>query len=696
MSNNLCFALVPGACCLSVFAILMAQPTMAQEVGSSGEQEGISLGTVLLTGEKVARNLKNTASSVSIIDEKMLNQHAAGVPSLAGVINGSANIIYADNVSAPVIRGLDTQGPQNGSVAFFAGTVPRGTVSIDGHYLGYNELYYGATSVWDINNFEVFRGPQTTSQGANAIAGAIIANTKDPTFHREVAYRAEAGSYNTRRLSFAYSAPITNDLAGRIAVDYSSRDTFIDYTNSRFVTGNADHDFSNLTLRGKLLWVPGEIDGLQAKLTFSHTNSNRPTQEMASGNYDDLENSYATSIPGWEQSQNTLTLDIDYDFQNGLSLFSQSSASTGDVERRQGAGNGDADIDSKEISNETRLTFGNPQSAISGFIGLYIRKTESDEELRLSAGNSDFDDTKSNLGIFAEGTWRFADRWSVTTGLRFERDRVERKGTSNYANSAADYDHTFSEILPKISLAYEASSDLTIGAMISRGYNPGGLTLNMTTGTWEAFEEEKIWNYELFSRANLLDERLFLTANIFYMDYKDAQYNILHEVSPGTYYTYTMNAEESHSYGLELALEYQPVDSLRLRASAGLLKTKVDKLSRNTSYEGNEFAKSPEYTLTLGASWNVTERLSIGGQLRHIDGYFSDVQNTAAYEVDSYTLTDLQASYGMSDGIELYGYVNNIFDQRVPTFMQFNRTGGGTEASLTTPRLIGIGIRATF
>jgi iron complex outermembrane receptor protein len=688
--------LVAGISNISILAALVATPAAAQEAADNSENTTVTLGTIYLKGEKTVRQLKDTASSASVVSANELETQAAGKDSLARVLNGSANIIYADSVSAPVIRGLDTQGPQNGSVAFFAGTVPRGTVSIDGHYLGYNELYYGTSSVWDIDSFEVFRGPQTTSQGANAIAGAIIINTRDPSFYAEGAYRAEVGGYNSRRLSFSYSAPITPDLAGRIAVDYSARDTFIDYTNDAFVKGNADQDFYNLTVRGKLLWVPSGIDGLEVKLTYSHSDTNRPTQEMSTLPYDDLNNAYATTVPGWEQRQDTLSLDVDQDLGNGLSLFSQTSVADGRVERRAGAGNGDADIDTNEISNETRLTFGVPEDELSGMAGVYVRRVEATEELRLSTGNSNFDDTKTNLGLFAEMTWRFADRWSLTAGARFERDQIERSGTSSYATTAADYDHTFEALLPKVSIAYQVTPDWTVGAMISKGYNPGGLSLNFSTGEWQEFKDEKIWNYELFTRASLIGEKLFLTSNLFYMDYRDAQYNILTEVSPGTFYTYTINAEKSHAYGLELGIDYQPIDAVTLSASAGLLRTKVDTISGNTSYEGNAFAKSPEYTLTLGGSWRVTDRLSLGGQLRHVDGYFSDVPNTAAYEVDGYTITDLQASYWVKDGIEIYGYVNNVFDERSATFMQFNRTGGGTEASLTTPRTVGIGIRGAF
>lgn len=67
-------------------------------------------------------------------------------------------------------------------MAFFGGTAPRLAFNLDGHYLGYNEIVWGSQALWDVESIEVFRGPQTATQGANSIAGAIIVKTKDPTF----------------------------------------------------------------------------------------------------------------------------------------------------------------------------------------------------------------------------------------------------------------------------------------------------------------------------------------------------------------------------------------------------------------------------------------------------------------------------------------------------------------------------------
>lgn len=680
-------------CGISAFALTatMVNPLLAQD--ADGET---TLEPIVVTGEKTRRSMKDTASSVSVKTKQEIEQEKAGNASVTEVLADVPNVVYPDSVSAPVIRGQDAQGPNTGATAFFAGTVPRATINIDGHYLNYNEFYFGATSVWDLESIEVFRGPQTTSQGANAIAGAIIVNTKDPSFTPEASYLAEIGSYNTRRAAVALSGPIIEDeLAARVSLDYSGRDTFIDYINTGFQRGSTDQDFKSFTGRAKLLWEPSAVPGFTAKLTYSYGASNRPSQEAASAPYEDL-NHITTTMPTWEQYTHTGVLDLDYDFGNGMVLTNQTQFSDSDAIRTTGlVNNGDADIDQQSISNETRVNFGGEEDPLSGVVGLYYAHVKTDEILYLS-GTSTFDDTKDNLGLFSEMTYRFNEQWSLTGGLRYQQDRVQRYGLSVYSPTRVNFDETFSAFLPKLSLAYAATPEWTFGAMVSRGYNPGGVSLNLTSRKWMEFKEESIWNYELFTRASLLDDSLSLTGNLFYMDMENAQYNIPVVVATGVTQSYTINAEKAHAYGFELGADYQILDNLKLSASGGVLRTEIDEIKSNVSLEGNEFAKSPGYMVSFGATWDVNESLRVTGSVRHLDGYYSDTANTAAYAVKPYTVADIRASYAFSDKIELYGYVKNIFDERSATYMQQNRGIGGTEASMTAPRMIGLGVKGTF
>ncbi|NPD14014.1 TonB-dependent receptor [Xinfangfangia sp. D13-10-4-6] len=688
--------LARGASLLSIIAAFTAHPAMAQDAADTS-----SLGTIYLTGEKQQRDLKDTASSVTLITGEELVQEKPGKDDVKTVLQGTPNVIYTDNVSTPVIRGQNAEGPHTGATAFFAGTMPRATINVDGHYLSYNELYFGGSATWDVASIEVFRGPQTTSQGANAIGGAIIVNTNDPTWEPEGAYRLEFGNYNQRRASFAWSGPINDQLAARVALDYSSRDTFIDYISPAFEQNEIGQDFRNLTGRVKFLWQPTDIDGLTVKLTYSRSDVIRPSAEGAAQapEYSDL-NSTTIWMPGWDQITDTAVIDVDYDFGNGIVFTNKFETSSAEVQRRVGRPTmGDANVWRDNYANESKLSFGTPEDVFSGVAGLYIAYADQDEWLN-QGGESTFHDQKNQLGLYSELSWRLDDQWTLTGGLRYQRDHLRRTGDVSplFANSDVDYDQVFEEVLPKLTLSYAATPDWTVGAMVSKGYNPGGISLDFIgTHDWTKYKEETVWNYELFTRANLLDDRLFVSGNLFYMDYSNAQHSVSQMTAAGINQTQTLNAEKAHAYGLEVAMDYRPVDSLQLRASAGYLKTKIDEMTAATQWEGNEFARSPGKTFTLGANWDPTEQLTVGGQLRFIDGYYSNTANTPAFEVDNYTLVDIHASYQLRDNLTVYGYVNNVFDERSPTLLEAARgTIPFTQGSMTSPRMFGIGIRGTF
>lgn len=688
------------------------RPAMARSAGATAliaglssvpaayAQEGVpvQLDTIYVTGEKMQRDLKDTASSVTVIGGTEIETEKRGKDEIRTVIAGVPNVVYADNVSTPIIRGMNSEGPHTGANAFFAGAVPRATINLDGHYLSYNEFYFGATSAWDLADVEVFRGPQTTSQGANAIGGAIVVNTRNPVFNDEGAFQLEAGNHGHRRASLMWNKAFSDEFAGRFTFDHSQRDTFIDYIGKSFVQNSIGQNFASTNARAKFLWAPKDIAGLEAKLTFSHSEMKRPSAEGASPRYEDLQ-SIAMFMPGWKQTVSTAIADVTYDLGGNWTLSNKLQYSRSDADRRVGVATaGDADVRQHNYTNDLRLSYGTLDDTLSGFVGLYAAYTKQHESLN-QGGMSVFDDQKHNTGLYGEANWRFAPRWMLTGGLRYQRDHIRRKGDVShfFANSDVDYDTTFDEFLPKISLSYQPNEDVTFGALYSEGYNPGGTSLDFATSKeWADFSAEGVRNYELFARANMLDGRLFLTGNLFYMDYSNYQQNVTQFVD-GLAYMHTISADKARSYGLELSADYQARDDLKLTGSLGLLRTKFQEFKDYPAFVGNEFARAPSKTFTIAANWQANDKLSLGANLRYRDGYFSEAANIGANRIGSSTTVDLNASYQLTETSALYGYVNNVFDQRAPALLDPARGDVVfSQGSMNAPRMIGIGIRATF
>ncbi|MFI0396922.1 TonB-dependent receptor [Paracoccus jiaweipingae] len=682
------------SCASGVILCGMAVPALAQDAPKTGR--AVVLEEIVLIGEKVARSLARTASSVTVLDSRDAAA-APGDASVASALQGVPNLIFTDSVGAPMIRGQDSQGPNSGAGAFFSGTVPRASINVDGRYLSYNEYAFGAASVWDVAGIEVYRGPQTAAQGANSIAGAIFVRTNDPSFTPEGQAHLQYGSGGRRRAALAYSAPVAPDLAARIALDYSARDTFIDYVSDNFAKGKSDQDFESRMARVKLLWQPADLTGFEAKLTLEHDQTNRPSTESAFAPFEDL-NSLALTMPSWKQRSNAAVLDVSQDFDNGLRLINQlqyaDTNSRRVIEPFQG---GSANIDLRSVSNETRLTFGDAGGAgLSGVVGLFVARRDTDETLWLR-GVSSFDDQKDSLGLYTEVTWRGESPWSVTGGLRYQRDRVQRRGNSSFAARPLDYDETFDAVLPRVSVSYDLSDRTTIGGLVSKGYNPGGISLNLRSGEYVPFKAETVWNYELFGRTELMGDRLILTGNLFYSDFKNAQRYVQVSLPENIGQSLTVNAEEATSYGLELGMDYQATDSLRLRGGLGLLHTEIGKFtSAIADFTGKEFARAPRYTASLAADWDITAQWRLSGDVRLTDGYYSDDANTEEFKIGSYAIANARVTYTAQNGVEMFGYVNNIFDVREPLHKQVNRSVKAVEAAMTQPREVGIGLIHRF
>lgn len=665
------------------------------------------LGTVVVEGERVVRDVFNTASSVRAYDGEELEENFQN-SEFDRVIGDAANITTLGiSNNTPVIRGQLSGGPVGGALAGITGQLPRATLTIDGRPLSFSELAYAPTSIWDVETLEVFRGPQTTSQGANSIAGAFNIRTRDPIFEREFAARAAVASRSGYILSFTGNTPLSDSVAIRFAYDYQTQDGFIN-----FPAGNANPDAEaseQMTARFKVLWEPVGLPELSTKLTVTYTEFNRPQTQNVIEPFDALVSNNPTPfIAAFTGDSLTFTHDISYDLGAGFSVRNQLTFT--DFEAARTTANpaplGPLDppvatFEGQEIINEFILDYAPNGGAVSGLLGVYIR--DSDES---SPPGELFiiDDEKFGFGVFGETTYRFGNGFDVTAGIRYQENEQKRTTTAPAVGLGPfSFDESFNAWLPKFGLGYDFNDDLRMTFQVSRGFNPGGVgsCLNcvfVLPDPLFRFEDETVWNYEFGLRGRFLDGRLFIAANAFYSDYDDYQFLVPVPVPPLGDENIISNAESVETYGLEIDADFAVNSNLRFIGSLGLLQTNVKEFSGSaaatTSVVGNDLPFAPDVTASLGFDYDLNDRFTVGGQVRYSDGYFSDIQNTAANKVSSFTTVDLRASYQLTDTAQAYFFVNNVFDEITPLSIAF---GPANPVAVTTaPREFGFGVRAAW
>ena len=230
---------------------LVAKPELATKTN-----ETIRLATLVVQGEKLDRNLSKTASSVAVFDSETIEKRV-NINSSNELLPSIVNVISTEGTNyAPSVRGIDGTGPARGGMAFFAGSRTRLAMLVDGRPAEFNELAFGDASMWDVEQVEFFRGPQSTLNGRNAIAGAMVVTTKNPTFEQEGALRIIGGDLNNRQFAGMYSAPLSQDWAFRVAAEKKSKDSYLDFEDYP-VADNAG-EYHSTSLRAKLLYQPSD------------------------------------------------------------------------------------------------------------------------------------------------------------------------------------------------------------------------------------------------------------------------------------------------------------------------------------------------------------------------------------------------------------------------------------------------------
>lgn len=655
---------------------------------------------IVVTGERTSRTAMETASSVVALDSQAIEDLAAP-DRVDQLLQTIPNVQLGSGGEGPTIRGQDSTGVVRDLPAFLSGTRPRTTIRIDGRSATYYELAFGLQSIWDLDRIEVFRSPQTTTQGRNSIGGAIFVETTNPAFDWEGRFRFTAGDYETRQVSGVFSGPIISDeLAFRLTGDLRRSRTSSEIANGA-VGIDPNRDDSDL-VRLKLLAVPKGLPDTSLTLTYSHGRSQMPQIEGIDQPYRerrDLNAIYGVFVI----RTNALTGRFSYQPAQDFEALATVSLGKADVRRHPRPGLGDAHIKARDFSFEPVIAWrsGQGHDLTGGFN--YTRST-LDQSIILTAfprvqGSGVFSDVQNSLGVFGEATVALSAKLGLTTGLRYQQDKQVRQGllAGNVIFLPVDYDRTFRALLPKLSLAWDVTSRLRLGALAQRASNPGGLNLNTATGQVDDFGAESLWDFELFARARLADESLTLSANLFDYEILNAQrtQSVAVPLANGQSFISDRveNAPRAWTRGLELELGWVPSQRFRLQGAIGLLDTRITRtILASDPTLGKEFQRSPHFSGSASVAWMPHDRFTISAQARHNSSYFSDDQETAVRRINGSTMIDAKASWSWRN-LTISGYARNLFDE---FHLTYKFLPPDLDATAGDPRELGLSLEMGF
>jgi outer membrane receptor protein involved in Fe transport len=678
-----------------VTAIAAVQPTPAAANTAQRSQDS----EIVVTGERVKRSLKETAAGVTVFDKRQMEVLAAP-DRIQQLLSLVPNVLAPSSRDMPMIRGQNSAGVLGGLPAFLGGARPRTVVQVDGRTIGFNEFAFSSEGLWDVDHVEVFRSPQTTTQGVNSIAGAIFIHPADPGWRPEARARLIAGQSHRGQASAMVSVPLIADqLAIRVSGDlYRARTT---NELSGPVAGVDLNKDEYGTARVKLRAEPRALPGLRVLVTYAHVQSEAPQAETARRPF--RERRDPLYIFG-DFKVNVDSLSSTIAFPLGRGLQSRTTLGGGETHftRRAPTGFGQTEIHGRDRSVESLVEW-SLDGRLSAIGGISWMTMNLDQFIDLSVtpfGTGTFADRQRSSALFGEATWQAATRLSLTAGMRVQSDTKRRVGVLHASpDLPLDFDQTDRVILPKISAAYDITPALRVGAMVLRAYNPGGVTLDPGRHQVVRFGAEFLWDYEGFVRADLMGGALTLNANIFYNDIKDAQrtLDVCFPTPTGCVgLSGIANAPRAHSSGAEVEATYRPTPTLVLRGASGLLWTRLTKtLLPSDPILGKEFAGAPRFTGTAAIDWTPLPPLRLSAQVRHSSGYFGDDAGTPDFRITPVTTVDARVSWQRGP-FTAFAYAQNLFDKFHITSWSELRDRPMVQVTTNDSREIGVGIDARF
>ena len=659
------------------------------------EAAKMEIAPITVTGEKIDRSLEKTQSSVVVVTDKNLREHGdkdlvdvfARTP---GVYSQAGNENWG--IRGVPVSGFDDQGPAtlNGAVSVY----------VDGAVQPNRALTLSPVPLWDAEQVEVFLGPQSTTQGRNSLAGAVVIRTKNPTFEPSFSAQTNVGNYGEHGAAVAGGGAIVDDkIAGRIAVDYGEGDGYI--RNTALNEDANPRRTSNV--RGKLLILPN--DDTDVLLTYAHNEhrqGDRSTMRGADGKpsyYDISSNTEAFD----NLKQDTLSAKVDYRLNDAWSLTSMTANTHTDYSNRldsdQTALSNDVILrkhDGDLFSQELRLNYAS--DTVKSFVGAYYGHSTNDFLDRLLAtdpvdnGTVKGNTTIENKALFGEINWTFAPRWTLITGLRYDHETNDTDIEQDTFSTSEQVKKSFDAVLPKLGIDYELATDQYLGFMVQKGYRGGGVNVRAGSGH-QAYDPEYTTNYELSYRGSFFDKTLRTRANLYYTDWKDQQVSVR---QTGSRFIEVFNAGRSDIKGLEVSVEKDVSEQVTLTASGAVTDGKYKDFvtGRGQDMSGESFLSSPKYKVSVGGVYRFDDHLIFGTDVVYQSTAPSEYEFDASGKVtgerrsDNYVLVNFNTEYKVTKNVAVSAYVKNAFDKE---YVTNNRSDDIIDVG--APRTVGMVLR---
>ncbi|WP_342866325.1 TonB-dependent receptor [Pseudoalteromonas fuliginea] len=637
-----------------------------------------NLERIVVTGDFQRESIQTLSASASLFSEEEINLRGASY--LDEILGSTANVNFTSGAS----RGRYIQIRGVGLRSQFVDPInPSVGLVIDG--INYSGLG-GSSLLFDIDQVEIYRGPQGTRFGADGMAGMIQMGSAKATSDPSLKLQVGAGTYNTREAGIAASTGLTDDTSARVSYFRRKSDGYVDNLYLNDETQNQDEQVARFKLNSQLtkhlntelnLHYIDINNGYDAFTLDNSRNSvaDEPGQDNQESYAIGINNTY-TGFDAFDVNLNLSAIDTEllYSFDEdwGCNDTSEPQLCAAGLHPD---GYSSTDLYSRDRDDQSVDLQFNSKTG-NWVAGIYYQNRDVDLERQYTWLASPFTSTyeTSNVAVYGQIATPIGPKTTFITGLRVEQYQGDYTDSNGFIQDTDDV-----MVGGKIALEYQVIDRTMIYTSITRGYKAGGINsealakakdegLNLSADFFQqhtSFDPEYLWSGEFGVKGSSLDDKFTLRLAAFYMHRDDIQLKAW-QVEGQQFTGYVDNASSGSNYGLEVEGSYQLTDNLFLTGSAGYLNTEIDDFVTQSglNQDGREQAQSPKYQYAFTARYNFTSELygMIGVEGKD-DYYFSDSHNSQA---PSSNLVNLSFGYE-ADMWAVRAWARNVFDETVPT-----------------------------
>lgn len=632
-------------------AALLGSALVLTATAALADTTADGLETVVVSATRTAQPLSRTGVSLSVLDATTLQAHQ--------------NLTLSDALTTvPGISINRTGGIGQTTSLYVRGAESGQTVTlIDGVRLNdpsdsAGSAAYGDLLLNNVSRIEVLRGSQSALYGSNAMGGVISIITRRGGGTGLTA-SAEAGSFDTWRLNVAANGttgPVefgvaVNDFAtkGISAYDTGHESDGTQNLSATINTRTHLNDAVSVDMTGYYVHAHTAYDDGSDPVTFANTDSAvynthslyagyaGVNAELFGGHLKNRLALIATSSKRGFYDSAWDTVHLKYGYDGNASRIEYQGTAT--------------------LSEQTELTFG-AESELTSFSNdshySYMATTIVGGHKRITSGYGQLQHT-----LF--------DQLTLTGGVRVDADDDFGHHVSSKLAAAWQIPGADTTVRASFADGFKAP---TLYQLYSASSNPIDTLQPETSKSWEAGIDKSLFEGKLIASVTLFER---LTSNQI-----DFQNCFTPSDAPGcpirmSAYGYYVNVGRSKTSGAEISTTTKLTDELTFTANY----THMDADNRISD---KDLARRAHHMANASLRWTPLDALGLGINAGYVGKRFNDTAEKT--RIHASMTVGLTADYALTDHWQLYGRIDNLFNDRTETVPGYGVQGIGANIGI--------------